>query len=86
MGESPAVRQRPRRLLGGGQAWTAEGSTDASGADRVQRAVEPGQSATAPAQGTQQPEESHPTAEQVADRVYELLVRDLRLENERLGR
>jgi hypothetical protein len=86
MSEEARVERHPRRPLHGGRAWPAEGSAEPAGADHVQRAVEPGQSATPPAQGAQQPSASRPTAEQVADRVYELLVRDLRLENERLGR
>ena len=86
MGERSTVEQRPRRPLDGGQAWPAEGSTEPAVVDHVQRAAEPGQSATPPAQGAQQPGALSPTAEQVADRVYELLVQDLRLENERLGR
>jgi len=72
----------PRRLSDDVQAQPADGSTEAAGADRVQRAAEPGQ----PAEGAEQSGSLRPTAEQVADRVYELLLQDLRLENERLGR
>ena len=86
MSEWPTVAQRPRRFLDDGQARPAEGSIEPAGVDRVQRATEPGGSATPPAQGAQQPEQLSPTAEQVADRVYELLIQDLRLEKERLGR
>jgi hypothetical protein len=86
MGEWSTAAQRPRHPRDGGQSWPAEGSTGPAGTERVQRAAEPGQSAVPPEQGAQQPEEHRPTAEQVADRVYELLLQDLRLENERLGR
>ncbi len=72
----------PRSLLDDAQAQLADGSTEAAGADRVQRAAEPGQ----PAEAVEQSGSLRPTAEQVADRVYELLLQDLRLENERLGR
>ena len=85
MSEASTVEQRWRRPLDDGQAWAAEGSTEPAGVDSVQRAAEPGQSATSSAQGAQQTGAGRPTAEQIADRVYELLVQDLRLENERLG-
>lgn len=45
-----------------------------------------GSTASAGVERVQPPGARRPTVEQVADRVYELLVQDLRLENERLGR
>ena len=82
MSEWPVRSQRPRRPSLGAQDQAAESSTEPVSADPVQRAAEPGQSAV-PANGSQP---SGPTAEEVADRVYELLLQDLHLENERLGR